>query len=244
MKISIILIVLNLSLFGSSLITKVDYEGGISLFGKVAEANITLEQDPEINTYNMKIVASSTGIVKALTANRKDTFISEGNIIDGVYRPKKFTEITTKNGYFEKTLYTFEYKKERVLKETFLEEIVTENSYDIINLKKISKQKLVKSNDKKYIKLQPNDYISMFLNLSVGKLNIGELRYIDQKESDKVLLLTKNIFEVIKHNGAEKYRIIFYKKNELFFDKAVAEDIAFYGDAYLKKIVIDSTFMN
>jgi len=81
----------------------------------------------------------------------------------------------------------------------------------------------------------------MFLNLSVDKLKNGAIGYIDQKDSDDVMLISKTMFEVSKHNGDELYRIKFSKDKSMFFDKAVAEDIAFYGDAYLKKISEETT---
>ena len=243
-KIIVILVLISVSSFGYVSVTKVKYEGGISLFGRVAEANVTLEQNLVKNTYKMQVTASSTGIVKALSANRKDTFTSEGNIVAGVYVPNKFTKLITKTDYIEKIVYTFEYAKNRVLKKSSIEEIVTENSYDIINLKKLSRQKLVKSDNEEYIKLQSNDYISMFLNLGVDKLGSGQVKYIDQKETDDVLLINNSIFEVSKHNGEEIYRINVSKKNSLFFDKAVAVDIAFYGDAYLKKVSEKESIIN
>jgi len=243
-NIMVLLALFSVSSFGYVSVTKVKYEGGISLFGRVAEADITLEQNIVKNTYKMQLTASSIGIVQALSSNRKDTFTSEGKIINGIYVPYKFTKLITKTDYIEKIIYTFEYDQNRVLKKTFIEEIITENSYDIINLKKLSKQKLVKSTKEEYIALQSNDYISMFLNLGVDKLGSGKVRYIDQKETDDVLLISKSIFEVSKHNGDEIYRINFSKNNSLFFDKAVAVDIAFYGDAYLKKVSEKRSIIN
>ncbi|MEA1956629.1 MAG: hypothetical protein U9N02_09070 [Campylobacterota bacterium] len=233
---AVLLSILSVSVFANISITKVKYEGGISLFGKVAEADIVLEEDLNKSTYKMIITASSIGVVKALTSNREDIFISEGKVKDGVYIPYKFTKIVTKNDYIKKTIYTFDYKSSQVLKETHKEEMVDDSSYDIIKLELISKQKLVKSNDSEYIKLRKNDYVSMFLNLSVNNLENGAIGYIDQKDSDDVMLISKTMFEVSKHDGDELYRISFSKDESMFFEKAVAIDIAFYGDAYLQKI--------
>jgi len=243
-NIIVLLALFSVSSFGYVSVTKVKYEGGISLFGKVAEADITLKQNIVKNTYKMQVKASITGMVKALSANRKDTFTSEGKIVDGIYVPHKFTKLITKTDYIKKVIYTFEYDKNRVLKETSIDEIVTENNYDIINLKKFTTKKLVKSTNEEYIKLQSNDYISMFLNLGVDKLGNGKVRYIDKKETDDILLISKSLFEVSKHNGEEVYRINFSKNDSLFFDKAVAVDIAFYGDAYLKKVSEKRTIIN
>ncbi len=235
-KILSILLFLNIALFGNTSITKVKYEGGISLFGKVAEASVELKQDKIKHTYKIILTAFSTGIVKTLTSNRKDIFISEGDIKDGRYIPNMFTRIIRKNDYLEKTTYIFDYKKNKILKKTYTKEFIDDSSYDIIKMQRISKKKLVKLNEEKYLKLYPNDYLSMYLNLSAGKLKFGEVKYIDEKDSNKVVLLDEKSFEVIKHDGDEIYHINIIKDNSIFFDKAIAVDIAFYGDAYIKKI--------
>lgn len=240
----IILLLLSVSAFASISTTKVKYEGAISLFGKVAEAYIVLEEDSKKQTYKMKIKASSIGIVKTLTSNREDIFISEGKIKDGVYVPYKFIKIVKKTDYLKKTIYSFDYKSSKVLKEKYIEELVDNNSYDIINLKIIYKQELVKSKSSKYIELRDNDYLSMFLNLSVNKLKNGNITYIDQNDDDNVLLINNNQFEVSKDNGNELYRINFSKDKSIFFNKAIAIDIAFYGDAYLQKISEEKSIIN
>jgi hypothetical protein len=242
-KFLILCILFSTSLFSDVSITKVRYEGGISLFGKVAIADIVLKEDLDKKTYKMEVSASSIGLVKALTSNRKDVFISEGKIQTDKYIPYKFTKISTEDGYEKRTIYSFDYEKQKVLKEVFKEELVVKNSFDIINMKTTTEEKFVKSNSSEYIDLKDNDYISMFLNLSADKLKEGQVCYIDQKESDDVMLISKTMFEVSKDHGDELYRISFSKDNGMFFDKAVAIDIAFYGDAYLQKVYENKEYL-
>jgi len=239
-----LLLFICVSTFANTSVTKVQYKGGISIFGQVATVDVVFKKDLDNNKYKMKVTASSIGIVKALTSNRTDTFISEGKIKGGIYMPDVFTKLINKTDYTEKIVYTFEYDKNRVLKKTFIEEMVDDSEFDIINLKRISKQKLVKSTQQEYIKLQTNDYLSMYLNLGAGKLQYGNIKYIDQKDTDDVLLISSSVFEVSKHNGDEKYRINILKDNGMFFDKAIAIDIAFYGDAYIKKLSEEKTIIN
>ena len=236
MKNILILILISISINANTSTINANYEGGISIFGKVAEANVTLSEDFEKHTYKMKIKAYSIGIVKALTSNREDLFISEGKNENGIYIPYKFTKIVTKTNYLKKTTYIFDYKKEKVLRTIYKEELVEENDYDIIKVKIISKERLVKSNEKQEIKLVPNDYLSMFLNFSKNTLKKGNISYIDQSSSDKVTLINKNEFKVSKHNGEEVYKINVVKDDTILFKKAIAVDIAFYGDAYIEKI--------
>ena len=244
MKTILFLVLTYMSLLANVSITEVKYEGGISLFGEVAQADILLQEDLEKHTYKIKVTAYSIGIVKALTLNRKDIFISEGKKQDGVYIPYKFTKIVTKTDYIKKTTYTFDYKNNKVLRQVHKEELVDDSSYDIIKLQAISNEKLIKSDESNYIKLQQNDYLSMFLNLSVNKLKKGTINYIDQSDSDDVMLISKTMFEVRKHNGDELYRINISNDASIFFEKAIAVDIAFYGDAYIKKIYEKKSIKN
>lgn len=222
--------------FAYTAVTSVKYEGGISIFGKVAQADIVLEEDFDNNRYKMSVRANSIGIVKALTSNREDGFISEGMIKDGVYIPDKFTRSIYKNGYKEEIVYTFDYSKNEVLKKTFKTEDVEECSYDIIKMERVVDIKTVHSTSEEVIDLKYNDYISLFLNLNANNIKVGSVDYIDQKESDDVMLISKTMFEVSKDDGDEIYRINFSRGNSMFFDKAVALDIALYGDAYLEKV--------
>jgi hypothetical protein len=236
--------ILYASLLGDIYVTKVKYEGGISIFGRVAEAELTLEEDNKNKTYKMTVDAWSVGIVKALSSNRRDLFISEGKVVNGVYVPYKFIKRSTDDGELKETTYTFDYDNDRVLKEVYKEEIVEKCSYDIISMESSSKEEVVTSKENKYIKLYKNDFLTMLLNLSADNLKNGCVSYIDKKDEDDVKLLSKSMFEVSKENGDDIYRINFSKENGMFFDKAIAVDIAFYGDAYLKKVYEEKSIIN
>ncbi len=240
----LILLALSLSLHGYASVTKVKYEGGISLYGKVAEADIVLEKNPEKGTYKMKILAASIGLVKKLTSNRVDTFVSEGRIVDGVYMPSKFTKTVTKDNYLKKITYTFDYKKDRILKETYLEELKDESYYDIVVSEIVEEERLVKSTKKKFLEMKHNDFISLYLNLSAGNIKVGDVTYVDQKDSDVVSLMSANSFEVSKNDAEDVYRINLSKSGGVFFAKAVAVDIGFYGDAYVKKVSEYTSVLN
>jgi len=232
----LLLSVLTLSLYGYASVTTIKYEGGISLYGKVAEADVVLKEDLEKGIYKMKITASSVGLVKTLTSNRVDTFVSEGKIKSGVYSPDKFTKTVTKNGYLKRIVYTFDHEKRKILKETYVEKLEDVSYYDIAKVKMVTKEKLVKSSKKKYLDMNENDFISLYLNLSSGNLKSGEISYVDQKDSDAVSLINQNSFVVSKNDAEDIYRINISSDKSLFFAKAVAVDIGFYGDAYVKKV--------
>ena len=231
-----ILLAVSASLYGYASITTIKYEGGISLYGKVAEADIVLEEDFKKGAYRMKVTASSIGLVKTLTSNRVDTFVSEGKIVNGVYCPEKFTKSVTKTNYIKKITYTFDYEQNKVLKETYVEELEKESYYDIYKVKMVYKDKLVKSTQSQSLEMKKNDFISLFLNLSAGNLEAGDISYIDQKDTDSVSLINQHSFEVNKKKSGDLYRINIENDSSIFFAKAVAVDIGFYGDAYVKKV--------
>ncbi len=232
----LLLPLVTLSLSASVHITKLQYEGGISIFGKVGTGTITIKEDLEKQTYFIEAKTSSSGIVKALSANRQYIYRSEGMIENGRYIPKKFEEIMTKKYYYKKTTYLFDYQKQKVLKKISKEEIVTKHYFDAMKFKIMSQKELEKKHEQKYVKLVPNDYLSLFLNFSADKLQVGKLTYVDQKKSTTLKLLNPTTFEVSKENGDKVYSIKIYEKGSKYFQKAVALDIAFYGDAYVKKI--------
>jgi len=237
-KIILLFLVLHLTLFAHTSITKLKFESGISFYGKVGFVDITLEEDKEKQTYKMEVTASSVGLVKAITNNRKDTFISEGYIKDGVYIPTKFIKTTTKTNYKKVTNYLFDYKKNTIIKNRIVTEDEITSHLDIISMKITSTKKTkIKEQYTKNIKLYKNDFLSLYLNMQKGNLKKGEVNYADMSSKDSLFLIAKNKIEVHKHNGKEKYNIeIYYDKNSIFFKKLVSVDIAFYGDAYIKKI--------
>jgi len=234
----LLLLSMHITLFAHTSIKKLGFESGISIYGKVGFIDIILEEDDEKQTYRMEVTASSTGLVKALTNNRRDTFVSEGYIKNGVYFPIKFTRETSKTDYKRLTTYIFDYKKKTVIKNRVVTEVQRQSHLNIVNMEIINtkKTKIIESYIRN-IKLYANDFLSLYLNMQNGNLKKGKINYIDMSPKDTLLLIEKNKIEVQKHNGKEKYNIeIFYDTNSIFFKKLISEDIAFYGDAYIKKV--------
>lgn len=234
----LLLLSMHITLFAHTSIKKLGFESGISIYGKVGFIDIILEEDDEKQTYRMEVTASSTGLVKALTNNRRDTFVSEGYIKNGVYFPTKFMRETSKTDYKRLTTYIFDYKKKIVIKNRVVTEVQRQSHLNIVNMEIINtkKTKIIESYIRN-IKLYANDFLSLYLNMQNGNLKKGKINYIDMSPKDTLLLIEKNKIEVQKHNGKEKYNIeIFYDTNSIFFKKLISEDIAFYGDAYIKKV--------
>lgn len=236
-RVVLILLLYTTSLFSSVSLYKLKFESGISFYGKIGFVDVILKEDRQKHIYMMKVKAYSTGLVKLLSRNRKDTFISEGNIINGIYKPHKFTRISTKHDYKKVTVYQFDYKKNSVYKTVKIEEWRMKKTFNPMTLTWIKKRQLHKEEKKEKIALVPNDYLSLYLNLKQGNLKPGIIKYIDENKENKIVLLNNSLFEIEKHNGKKKYKIKLIGDNKsMFFQEAISINIAFYGDAYIRKI--------
>ena len=51
--------------------------------------------------------------------------------------------------------------------------------------------------------MKKNDFISLYLNLSSGNLKVGDVSYVDQKDSDMVSLINQNSFKVSKNDAED-----------------------------------------
>ena len=241
----LILISLSLSLFGFTSVKELKFESGISIYGQVGFADLVLEENFDANTYKMSAITSSTGIVKALTGNRKDSFVSEGVIRNGIYVPKKFVKKTEKTDYEKTTTYEFDYENSTVIKKKVLKKYETVSSFDPFKFTFTESKKLILEEQSENIELSDNDFLTLYLNLKHGNLRVGNVSYIDQDDKDSISLLHKGMFEVQKDNGNERYKIVLIDDAQsIFFNKAVAKDIAFYGDAYIKKIYEKNIILN
>lgn len=228
---------LTLSLLAKTTIDELRYESGISIYGQIGYVDLKLEENLDKKIYKIQATTTSTGMVKYLSSNRVDTFISEGNIENGVYIPVKFTRITSKNNSTKERIYTYNYAQKNILKVEKIKTFETHNEVDIFSLKIIKKKKTLKEKKKEIIAFQSNDFLSLYLNLLHGNLSHGKVSYIDMKAKDDLFFVKENLFEVHKNNGKEKYSISMLPSEEgIFFEQVTSVDIGFYGDAYIKKL--------
>lgn len=245
MKKILLILSLSLSLFGFTSVKELKFESGISIYGQVGFADLILEENFDSNSYKMTATTYSTGIVRALTNNRKDMLSSEGEIENGVYKPKQFTKQTIKTDYEKTTTYLFDYVNKTAIKKKIIKKYETKNNFDPFKLKFVKTKKLIVEESSEIINLSHNDFLTLYLNLKHGNLKIGNINYIDKEDDDSIYLINNDLFEVQKHYGDEKYKIVLTDdEDSIFFAKAVARDIAFYGDAYIKKIFEKNTISN
>lgn len=183
----------------------------------------------------------SIGLVKALSGNRIDIFTSEGKIENGVYMPLKFLRFTSKNDENRTREYLFNYENKTVIKNQTIQKIETKSSFNPIEVSFSSSQELITEKTSENIDFQRNDFLSLYLNLMHGKLTYGKVPYVDMKKDDKLLFIEKNLFEIHKNHGEDTYHVkMIPDSKSIFFDTVTSVGIAFYGDAYIKKITESS----
>ena len=236
-KILIILLTISISLSGYTSIKKLRFESGISIYGQIGYVDVELTQNFDKNTYTMKATTTSKGVVRFLTKNRKDIFISEGKIKNGLYIPFKFTKQAIKSDYEKVTTYLFNYEEDIVLKTVSLEKLETQSTFDPSTFSYTDVKKTILEKSESSVKLHPNDYLSLYLNFKSGKLKFGQVSYVDKKKTDKLIYKNSDLVEVQKHDGEDTYSIVIHHDDKsLFFNKTESIGVSFYGDAYIKKV--------
>ncbi|MDF1875612.1 DUF3108 domain-containing protein [Sulfurimonas sp. SAG-AH-194-I05] len=233
----LLLLVFILTLDAKSTLTELRFESGISLFGQIGFVDLRLEENFEDKTYKMTAKTTSIGIVKTLSSNRVDLYTSVGKVLNGVYRPLRFTIQITKTDYKKVIEYYFDYENDSVVKIKTKSRNESIFTYDIHTNSFKSINNLVTTTNRKEVKLFPNDYLSLYLNLQKGNLKVGRILYVDRNKKNDLFLLSSNLFEVHKNNGDDVYNIQMQNdEKSIFFKKIVSVGIAFYGDAYIEKI--------
>ena len=236
MKSLLLILLLHLSLFAMSSITKVKFESGVSFYGKIGETQLIFKEDTQHNTYKMKVIATSTGILKALSNDRVDTFLSEGIIKDGIYIPTKYTKKAVEIGYEKLTIYEFDYKTNSINKEVVKKKNVTTTQFDHSKFMFVEKDEIVETKTTKKLKMYTNDFLTLYLNFKYHNLKNGNITYLDQKEGDFVSILDEKTFQINKDKGENKIKITLVDDEKSIFFQEATSELSFYGDAYIKKI--------
>ena len=236
MKKLLFFMLLNLSLFATTHTIEVEFESGVSFYGKIGETKLIFKEDSNTSRYTMKVIATSTGILKALSNDRVDTFLSEGIIKNGVYIPLKYTKKAVEIGYEKLTIYNFDYKTNSVEREIVKKKNVTTTVFDHARFTFVDKEEIVKTKNTKKLKMYSNDFLTLYLNFKHHNLKNGNITYLDQEDGDFVSLIDANTFEINKDKGEQKIKIsLINDEKSIFFQEATSE-LSFYGDAYIKKI--------
>jgi len=167
------------------------YNVDVSLFGEVGYIDISLDEKPD--TYIMTMVATTTGAAAALTANRVETYISKGKIINKVYIPSSFVKIKKTNYKYSHMTYRFKHDKKEISLLEEKEKLVTHSEFDPISFKIVQKEVMESSKKNSVVeKYYANDVLSSFLNTTnnLGKQKEYALEAIGAHNDEKDVSLS------------------------------------------------------
>ena len=161
MRLLVIALILTGSLLAVDFSTRYDVDVG--MFGKVGYADVTLtERD---GSYEMKVVATTTGTAATLTGKRVETYISGGKIVSGQYLPDTFVRIKKTTSIERVQTYHFDHNKQEVTLEQNEEKWITQTKFDTVSFKLIKEDVKESSSSNSVLpNYNRNDVLSAYLN--------------------------------------------------------------------------------
>ena len=219
------------------------YSVSYGMFGELGISEAHLETDG--NTYVIEVSARTTGIVKRLSQNRQEHYISRGHVVDGMLVSDSLEVRRSHGDKASVKRYVIDHKNKKVTK-----------SY----IKKRAGS--VYQTDSKVLDFySQNDLLTLYFNLSktinLRKAGTYALRAVGaEKQNGKVSIVVPDAkdriaYEEVLGKGAFDYltAIVYQKlfesnRGELMIavgkdgiaEKAVLKDLILYGDLTAKRI--------
>jgi hypothetical protein len=243
---------------------EVSYDVTFSIFGKIGESTVTYETTD--SRYKITVVAKTMGMTADLTANRVETYISEGKITEGLLRPDRFVSSKKSDTKVRTKTYRFDHQNKTVMLDINTTRIKNEHSFDIHAMRIIETPKEeVSHSSRPYDYYALDDTLSLFFNTpeylkSSQKSNTAKVSAIGINKDGKTIDITiatdkREAFlrSLMPVNAQDKLYTIDVSKDVLIEDDAAGEliigmdeknmpsavlmeNIAFFGDIKAKKI--------
>lgn len=247
MKYFFILLLFLSSAFAQDFSTR--YDVHVSLLGNVGHADIELKESAE--SYEIKLVATTTGVAAALLKNRVETFVSRGKIVEGKYLPDVFikTKETTKKS--KRTAYYFDHEKREIRVVEEKSELVNKVRFNPVSFELISEE--VKKSSKEqsiFDEYKNNDVLSSYLNTrkecnnAAASYSLKAVGAHDDKNDITVSLLQGEEREAAASNFSGSEKEIYDLHVEPFDkdDSIVDVLIVFDNDGLLKEALLGEIF--
>jgi len=248
MKIFLSLLILTSSLFSYSFTTR--YDVNVGVLGKVGFGDIIFTE--EDGKYEIRAIATLTGVAATLTGNRFETYISTGKIVNGAYLPDTFIKIKKTTRKERIQTYTFDHENKKI---TLLEKKskwVSESKFDPIAFKIITKDFQEKTSEERVLDTFTNqDVLSSYFNAlhsCTSQQQFYQLIAVGAHNEDQDVTIT--FLEGDKYKEMkEKYSIqegnIYHLHVEPFNkeeDKTVDVIVILDKEGYMKKAVLGEVF--
>lgn len=247
MKLLITTILFVSMLFSDTITTR--YDVHVGLFGQVGHADISIEQHK--NHYKMELVATLSGTAAALTGNRVETYISEGEIKNGLYQPLRFSKIKKTDHEERVQIYNFNHEKQEISLVEEKNKWVTQSKFDPIALRLLKKEVLQHSKKEKILdEYQAQDVLSSYMNALTYSHQTNksyELRAIGAHNDDNDITLSflddiqvKEISQSFSDDVGHIYNLNVQPLDTS--EKTVDVYIALDNDGLLKEAVLADSF--
>ena len=245
MKKTILFVIMLLSCTSYAEVKKLDatYSVSYGMFGELGISEAHLETDG--NIYSIEVSAKTTGIVKRLSQNRQEHYISRGHVVDGMFVSDSLEVRRSHGNKASIKRYVIDHKKKGVTK-IYIE-------------KRAGK---VYQNDSKVLDFySKDDLLTLYFNLSkiidLKKSGTYALSAVGaEKQQGKVSIVVpdakhRTAYEKVLGKGEFDYltAIVYQKlfqsnRGELMIaigqdgiaEKAVLKDLILYGDLTAKRI--------
>jgi len=236
MKTIIFVFVILSELLSAKVITA-RYEVSYGIFQTMGIADARFETH-EDDTYNIRIEARTTGIAKVLSNNRVEVYESHGDIVNGHLVPKKFIKIRRTDSKKTTKIFTFNHSAKTVWEENIQSdewEKVKNDFYapeDVLSLF---------FNVKNYLKTKKDrTFYAIGGNKIDGRVNVqfpqGESL---KKMKEKLEIEEGDFLKVILNDrifSSANGELLINLGSDALCDKAVLEDVLFFGDIIGKRV--------
>ncbi len=247
MRLLIFTLILTGSLLAADFSTRYDVDVG--MFGKVGYADVTLKKDE--NSYEMMLVAITTGTAATLTGKRVDTFISKGRIVEGRYLPQSFVKIKKTTREEKIQTYNFDHNEKKIILTQEKNEWVSTTKFDTISFKLVKTDIKKSSTENSTLDTyNEDDLLSSYLN-AIKSCNAKQKEYsllaVGAHNEDQDITLSF-LDGVEKTEMAESFSNEIGNLYKLHVEPIATEDktvdvlIAFDNDGHMKEALLGDIF--
>ncbi|NWF66977.1 MAG: hypothetical protein HXX81_05870 [Campylobacterales bacterium] len=241
-KIAIFLFFVS-SIFAKDVVVKSDFEVFFPLFGKIGEANASLNIKNE--KYSIEIVANSFGVAKFMSSNKSELYISHGFVENGYLVPTYFKSLT-KNSYKSRTKeYFFNHETKSVLmkKDSFeddeerysFEENLSFYPRNDLTTLYFNLKNMVNQNNFLYDKIKTAGAEKSQGDVEIFKISLQELadinKLFEQKDNRVIkVIINQKIF------ASAKGELYLNLDKDYVCKEAILKDVILFGDIRAKLV--------
>ena len=239
------------------------YDVSFSIFGKIGEADVSLSRDK--GRYHIHVDGYLTGLAAGIGNHRREVHDSYGTLVDGVYRPERYTKVRTSDGRSDSVEYLFDHKSRSILKHRVKKYTRYEKHFDPSTLGFVKTPETVEVRSEETLPFYAaNDLLSLFFNVrhfleeiprggqnvqhSVGALNDKGEVLISNPSGEK----RRNLAKLMPDNQDRLITVVVDQdifesdKGELYLNldadylaaEAMLKDVLLFGDIRAKRVML------